>query len=80
MPEAPEALDRVLELARKLTPLDKLRLIERLAPELEAPLRAAAPREPRRSLEGFLKGCEISEKEIQEARREMWGNFPRGEI
>jgi len=32
---------------------------------------------PRRSLEGMWKGVEISAEDIDEARREMWGNFPR---
>ena len=32
---------------------------------------------PRRSLEGMWKGVDISAEDIDEARREMWGNFPR---
>ena len=31
----------------------------------------------RRSLEGMWKGVDISAEDIDEARREMWGNFPR---
>ncbi|MFQ5696621.1 MAG: hypothetical protein ACE5HB_11575 [Terriglobia bacterium] len=37
------------------------------------------PRKPLRSLEGLWAdlGIEITEEDIAEARREMWGNFPR---
>lgn len=36
-------------------------------------------RRPRRSLKGLWKdlGVDITEEDIAEARREMWGNFPR---
>ena len=39
-----------------------------------------APKRPRKSLEGIWKGLNdrpISEEDIAEARREMWGNFSR---
>ncbi|CAN5245264.1 hypothetical protein BH20ACI1_BH20ACI1_26930 [soil metagenome] len=32
------------------------------------------------SLEGMWKGVDISAEDIDEARREMWGNFPREDI
>jgi uncharacterized protein DUF2281 len=37
------------------------------------------PKKPRRSLKGLWAdlGVDISEEDIAEARREMWGNFPR---
>jgi hypothetical protein len=37
------------------------------------------PKEPLRSLRGLWKdlNIEITEEDIAEARREMWGNFPR---
>lgn len=34
-------------------------------------------KKPRRSLRGMWKGVDISAEDIDEARREMWGNFPR---
>jgi hypothetical protein len=39
----------------------------------------ADPRNPLRSLEGLWEGfgIEITDKDIAEARREMWSNFPR---
>ena len=38
-----------------------------------------APKRPLKSLEGALAhlGVHITEEDIAEARREMWGNFPR---
>ena len=38
-----------------------------------------APKRPRKSLYGLWagQGVEISENDISEARKEMWGNFPR---
>lgn len=35
---------------------------------------------PLESLEGMWKGVDISAEDIDEARREMWGNFPREDI
>lgn len=73
-------LDRLLELARHLSPLEKLRLIEELAPDLEESLRdvaAGSSERARRSLRGLLQGCDIGADEIDQARREMWGGFPR---
>ena len=41
--------------------------------------RKAKIAQPRRSLEGLWAdlGVDITEEEIAEVRREMWGNFPR---
>jgi len=38
-----------------------------------------APKSPRKSLHGLWagQGISISEEDIAEARKEMWGNFPR---
>jgi len=44
--------------------------------------RKSQPQRPRKSLEGLWAGhgISISEEDIAEARREMWGNFPRKDI
>lgn len=41
-----------------------------------------AGKRPRRSLEGLWAdlGVEITEEDIAQARREMWGNFPREDM
>ena len=72
-------LDHVLKLAEQLSPLDKVRLIERVAPQLERGLQAIDSG-PRRSLRGLWKGINITTQDIAETRREMWSNFPRVDI
>jgi len=69
-------LKDVLRLAKQLSAIDKVRLIEQIAPEIERDLQASQP-EPRESLRGIWQGLDIADEDIAEARREMWGNFPR---
>jgi hypothetical protein len=78
--DTPEVtFEKVMSMAQKLSPLEKLRLIERLAPDLEAALQASA-HVRRRSLRGILRGDAISEEDIDQIRREMWDNFPREDV
>jgi hypothetical protein len=67
--------DMVVGELRRLPPekqQEVLEFLESLKPRDEAT-------EPLRSLEGLLEdlGVDITEADIAEARREMWGNFPR---
>ena len=71
--------EQVIGLARQLSPLDKLRLIENLTRDVEVSLQTQTTQK-RRSLRGLLKGCSISAEEIDQARKEMWGNFPREDL
>lgn len=72
-------LDHVLKLAEQLSTLDKVRLIERVAPQLEREIKAAGD-QPRQSLRGLWKGIGLSAEDIAEIRREMWANFPRTDV
>jgi len=74
------ALDQILDLTRRLSSQDKLRLIDTLAQQLLQEMRPTQP--PRRSLRGILAdlGPAPSAEEIDEARREAWANFPREDI
>ncbi len=74
-------LDDVLKLAKQLAPLDKVRLIERVAPEVERDFATQAGTETR-SLLGLLRdlGPAPSADEIDAARREAWASFPRNEV
>jgi hypothetical protein len=72
-------LEEALDLVKQLSPVDKTRLIERIVPDIKRELKAARPT-PRKSLRGLWRGLDITEEEIAEARREMWGNFPREDI
>jgi len=77
----PVTLEEVLRLARQLSPVDKVRLIERVAPEVECDL-AARQGVGNRSLLGLLKdlGPAPSVEEIDAARREAWASFPRDDV
>jgi len=73
----------ILQLVKQLTPGQKLRLIAAIAPDLEKLLRQAEGSQQRlQSLYGLWKdfGVDISAEEIDAARREMWGSFPRDDI
>ena len=74
-------LEEVLKLARQLSPVDKVRLIERVAPDIEHELAAGYPGRTR-SLLGLLKdlGPAPSAEQIDAARREAWDGFPRDDI
>lgn len=69
-------LDYVLHLARQLSPVDKVRLIERIAPEIAQNL-PVTTNAPRKSLRGLWQGIEITPDDITAMRREMWRDFPR---
>jgi hypothetical protein len=74
-------LEEVLSLVKQLSLVDKVRLIERVAPEIERDLIANRP-VPRRSLWGLCAdlGVVPSAAEIDQARREEWARFPREDI
>jgi len=73
------ALEEVMKLAKQLSPRDKLRLIERLAPQIGRDLESS-PGRPRKSLRGLWNGLDVTDEDISEARREMWSSFPREDI
>lgn len=72
------AFDQVLALIDHLSPTEKIRLLERVTSSLEKDL-PATEKKPRKSLYGLWAdfNVNISEADIDAARREMWGNFPR---
>ncbi|XWK87069.1 MAG: hypothetical protein U7127_23110 [Phormidium sp.] len=74
-------LQEVLHLAKQLSPVDKVRLIQELTPDIEREL-VANQITPRKSLWGLCAdlGQAPSADEIDEARREEWANFPRKDI
>jgi hypothetical protein len=72
-------LDKALAYVRQLSPVDKARLIEQMVPDIKRELRSAQST-PRVSLRGLWRGLDITEEEIDQARKEMWGEFPREDI
>jgi hypothetical protein len=73
------SLDEILELTKQLSLLDKVRLIEEIAPQIKRELNAAQPVQ-RTPLRGLWKGLDITEEDIAEARAEMWDNFPHKDV
>jgi hypothetical protein len=73
-------LDSIVEQARQLSPLDRVRLVEQVMEIVKVDVEDRLPKKPRRSLLGIWEGVDVSEEDIDEARREMWGNFPREDI
>jgi predicted phage-related endonuclease len=73
------SLDEILELTKQLSLLDKVRLIEEIAPQIKRELSAAQVGQ-RTPLRGLWRGLDITEGDIDEARAEMWDNFPRKDI
>ena len=63
-------LNEVLVLARQLSPVDKVRLIEQIAPQIERELQMTRS-SPRKSLRGIWQGSHISAEGISELRQEM---------
>ncbi len=67
--------EMVREKLRELPPAKQKAVLEFVASLKEQD----GPRKPLRSLRGLWAdlGFDITEEDIAEARREMWGNFPR---
>lgn len=70
-------VEEVLMEKIRVLPMNRKQEILDFAEFLEQKESAASP--PRRSLEGIWADLDvtITEEDIAEARREMWGNFPR---
>jgi hypothetical protein len=81
MSTAEFTIEQILSLAKTLKPTDRELLGLRLKPILENPAINSEPEPvaPRRPLRGLLAdlGPAPSAEDIDEAKREMWGNFPR---
>ncbi|MDQ6693083.1 MAG: hypothetical protein M3014_01490 [Chloroflexota bacterium] len=72
-------LDEILQLAKHLSLPDKVWLIEEVAPQIERELKSTQPAH-RTPLGGLWEGNHTTEQDIAEARAEMWGRFPHGDI
>lgn len=70
--------ENVLKLVRELSTVEKVRLIERVAPEIERELITSRV-DSSTSMLGLVKdlGPAPSASEIDVSRREAWANFPR---
>lgn len=72
-------LEEVLNLAKQLSPLERIRLIEQIIPQLKRDL-VVTSSQPRKSLRGIWKEIDITEADIAEVKAKMSSNFPREDI
>ncbi len=72
-------LEEVLELTKQLSLVDKVRLVEKVAPDIKREITASQAK-PRKSLRGLWRGVDITDADIAEIRQQMWGGFPREDI
>ncbi len=78
MAEPTSKLQELVEAVSSLSVLDRVRLIEQVTARLEEEL---TPKKPKRSLYGSWAGkVSVTDEDIEEARRELWSNFPREDI
>ncbi len=68
----------ILANAQQLSPSEKARLLSDISTSLQKELRSSS--QPKRSLLGIWEGLDLSEEDIDQARNEMWNNFPRKDI
>lgn len=84
MSTAEMTIEQIMNLAQTLGPPEQANLISRLASAMEKNVAGSTRKQPtpRRSLHGVLAdfGPAPSAEDIDEARQEMWGNFPRDDF
>ena len=70
------SLDEIVETTKQLSLLDKVRLIEKITPQIESESSASQPVQ-RTPLRGLWEGLNVTDEDIAEMRAEMRGNFSR---
>jgi hypothetical protein len=68
----PMTLEAVLALAKRLSAAEKLKLVEHLLVELEPIVERNVPKK-RRSPPGMSEGRSLTEEEVEEIKRKLWG-------
>ncbi|MDZ8184827.1 MAG: hypothetical protein RMX96_08250 [Nostoc sp. ChiSLP02] len=76
------SLKEVIRLAKQLSTVDKVRLIQQIAPDIERELTDQSSIIARKSLWGLCAdlGEAPSAEEIDAARSQEWAGFPREDI
>lgn len=72
-------LELVLELAKQLSPVEQIRLVEEISPTMKQELEKKE-NTTRKSLRGLWSGIEITEEDIKDMRQEVWKNFPSEDV
>ncbi len=73
-------LQSLEELARKLSLLEKIQLMESLLASLKRDVIAQLPAEERPALAGIWEDVRVSPEDIDEVRREMWKTAAQEDI
>jgi hypothetical protein len=74
----PVTLQEVLRLARQLPLAEQVRLIEQIAGQTAQQIEHSP--QQRRSLRGIWPSLDTPPEDIDQARREVWGGFPRQDL
>ncbi len=75
------SFDVLATLARQLSPAERVRLIAQVAATLqESDFAPTGQPGPKRSSYGLLKGLDLSARDIEDARHDLFGGFPREDI
>lgn len=77
---AEKTLEEILISTRSLPTDDKFRLIRDVTDQIESDFKKKQDVVIRKSLRGIWKGLNITDEEIAEVRKQMWRDFPRGDI
>ncbi len=82
MIEKTTTLDEVIEwINHQLSWRERLRMVERILNSIEQQFTISIETtKPLRSLYGLWRGFSVSEEDIPQARKEMWGAFARGDF
>lgn len=70
------SLTEIKALARQLSWRDKVRLIQWIAPQIERDLQNR-PSSAQQPLRGLWRELDLTETDIDQARKELWADFPR---
>lgn len=79
MSDQPAQLEEIIAQVTTLSSLDKVRLVEKVMEMLERELEKDIST-PKRSLYGLWSDLDISDSTIDDARQEMWDQFPREDV
>jgi hypothetical protein len=77
--ETTPTVDEAVALLRRLPLRQRWEVVVRLWPQLERVLPPPDPG-PLSSLRGLWRGLDITDEDIEEVRREMWGRFPAEDV
>lgn len=73
-------LEEALKVVKQLSLIDKVRLMEVVAPQIREELLTQQQPQPKKPLRGLWRGTDTTDEDITEIRQEMWRKFPREDV